>query len=374
VISGAAATVLEREYYETQGGTPAGERDRSSRRRWPIRRCPVPSVRNGGCWARMTANGRNSGATLAGLVPGNYLVECKPIAGRAAPPPIAVLVLEGETRAATATYFLEDAPIGTLPGVLPFETVSTSRTAAVCFRRPTAQRFRRRDGLCGQAEGRSATAGRTRSSTKGTLSYTTGTQWLFQRDRGTYEPKPQSPRGFYIFEGYAAQRASEGTPGESSPESQNLDVAAVYFLEDAGRGGSSGYLGSNAMTTSGCFLPELKILTGYPVDDIAPEFQGRMHATPPANVKFALRSAGHLPRPTSRPVAEHRADRSASATMTANTIRRRSISVVPRRRWCGRSTVRDRSFHSAEVQREWRGNNTRTRHYSCRCANQRDDL
>jgi hypothetical protein len=90
---------------------------------------------------------------------------------------------------------------------------------------------------------------------EGTLSYTTGRSGSFQRDRGTYEPKPQSPRGFYIFEGYAAQRAAEGTPGESSPESQNLDVAALYFLEDAGRGGSSGYLGSDAMTTSGCFLP-----------------------------------------------------------------------------------------------------------------------
>ena len=35
----------------------------------------------------------------------------------------------------------------------------------------------------------------------------------------------------------AAQRAVENTPGESTPESQQLDAAAVYFLEDAGRGG-----------------------------------------------------------------------------------------------------------------------------------------
>src|SRR5688572_13314993 len=73
-----------------------------------------------------------------------------------------------------------------------------------------------------------------------------GLQWLFQRDRGTFEPKPQIPRGFYVLSGYASQRIADRTAGESTPDSQNLDVAALYFLEDAGRGGSSGYLGSNA--------------------------------------------------------------------------------------------------------------------------------
>ena len=32
----------------------------------------------------------------------------------------------------------------------------------------------------------------------GTLSAATGLQWLFQRDKGTCEPKPQIPRGLYV--------------------------------------------------------------------------------------------------------------------------------------------------------------------------------
>src|SRR5206468_9754044 len=68
----------------------------------------------------------------------------------------------------------------------------------------------------------------------------------FERYHDRLEPVPQIPRGWYIFEGYASQRQLDQSPGISTPDSQNLDAAAMYFLEDAGRGGYGGYLSSDA--------------------------------------------------------------------------------------------------------------------------------
>jgi hypothetical protein len=78
----------------------------------------------------------------------------------------------------------------------------------------------------------------------------------------------------------------------STPQSQNLDAAALYFLEDAGRGGFGGYLGSNSDDNEFLLSPKLKMLVGYPVDGIATANQGRMHATPASKVTFA-QSYGH---------------------------------------------------------------------------------
>ena len=39
-------------------------------------------------------------------------------------------------------------------------------------------------------------------------------KWFFQRQAGEYEPAPQTPRGFVVSSGYAAQRQSEATPGQ----------------------------------------------------------------------------------------------------------------------------------------------------------------
>ena len=120
----------------------------------------------------------------------------------------------------------------------------------------------------------------------GTLSYVTGLQWLFQRYSGAYEPRPLIPHGFYVFQGYAAQRAAEATPGDSSPASRNLDVAAIYFLEGPGRGGSSGFLASDSTNNEFLTFSALKTLVGYPVDGIPAADQGQMFATAPVSMPF----------------------------------------------------------------------------------------
>ena len=120
-----------------------------------------------------------------------------------------------------------------------------------------------------------------------TLEVSGNLQWLLQRDSGTYEPAPQVPRGIYAFDGYAALRQAEGTPGTLSNNSRNLNVAAVYFVEDAGRGGYSGFLASDQAEGGVLQSGAMKMLAGYPVNGIAPANQGRLHATPPTSAALA---------------------------------------------------------------------------------------
>jgi V8-like Glu-specific endopeptidase len=118
------------------------------------------------------------------------------------------------------------------------------------------------------------------------LSYVQNVNWFFQEFSGDYNPPAQIPAGWYVFSGYAAARTNDNSPGVESPASQDLDVAALYFLEDAGRGGSSGYLVSEANGTEWLEATALKTLVGYPVDDVPAINVGRMHATTPGNIIF----------------------------------------------------------------------------------------
>jgi len=112
------------------------------------------------------------------------------------------------------------------------------------------------------------------------LGFVTNVYWFHRRYAGEYEPRPQQPRGWYVFGGYDAQRAVERTPGVSQPESQIKDTAALFFFEDAAGGGQSGYLTSDAGTN---WLAETadKQLTGYPLDFPAPlAGQRKLQQTP----------------------------------------------------------------------------------------------
>ena len=97
---------------------------------------------------------------------------------------------------------------------------------------------------------------------------------------------PLTPRGWYVFDGYAAQRQLDNSPGISTPTPQNLDAAAIYFIEDAGRGGYGGYLSSDADDNEYLLSANNKFLTGYPLDGIAETNKGKLHAATPANLGF----------------------------------------------------------------------------------------
>jgi autotransporter-associated beta strand protein len=227
---------------------------------------------------------KDSGVTLTDLVPGDYAIECKPVDGRTTPPPVTAKVAAGTPTITTITYYLAGDLVGTPPGPLSFEVVSTGQQLPYAY--------------CGQITSDAgsssgfvvrprvvATAGHVVFD-DGTLAATTGLRWYFQRDRDVHEPAPRTPRGSYVLTGYAAQRAADNSPGTSTPASQTLDAAALFFSEDVGRGGFSGYLASDERVNEFVTSPALKTLVGYPMDGIALANQGKLHATPPSNVTF----------------------------------------------------------------------------------------
>ncbi|MEP4049178.1 MAG: immunoglobulin domain-containing protein [Luteolibacter sp.] len=284
VISGGAATSLQRIYYETPASGTGGLTVTLKPEDITLGSIPVAERAQWKLLGEEDSQWRDSETNLSGLIPGNYLIEFKPVTGRTTPSPGTVFISDGETANPVITYFIEDALTGTPPDLIPFETVTTDQTRPYAFVGQIRSDVGASSGFVIMPRVVATAAHVTFDD--GTLSAVTGLQWLFQRHNGTNEPKPQIPRGFYIFEGYAAQREADGTPGSSTPESQNLDAAAIYFSEDAGRGGSGGFLASDSSENEFLLSPAAKTLVGYPVDGISPVNQGRMHATPPANISF----------------------------------------------------------------------------------------
>jgi alpha-tubulin suppressor-like RCC1 family protein len=300
VTSGGAATCYEGSYYETptigSGGLIVTLKPDSLAE--PS--LPVESRAQWRLLGQDDSHWRDSGASLANLTPGSYLIECKALAGRTTPPAASILLENGKTAAPIITYFLATASTGTQPSPVPFETVTNDATKPYAYVGQIRSDIGASSGFVVKPRV-VATAGHVVFD-DGTLTAVTGLQWLFQRHPGTYEPKPQIPRGFYSFTGYAAQRTEDNTPGSSSPAAQNLDAAALYFGKeqgdegalppDAGRGGYSGFLASDLDGNEFLLSSAQKMLVGYPVDGIAAANQGRMHATPPVNAIFA-KAFGH---------------------------------------------------------------------------------
>ena len=114
------------------------------------------------------------------------------------------------------------------------------------------------------------------------FAYVDRVQWFQQRVNDQHEPPPLEPRGWYIFEGYAAQRQAENNPGNSSPLSQQDDVAVLFFVEENWRGGQGGYLAGVDAGNEWLTGNRRKYLVGYPVEgrgQLANLQAGRMYAT-----------------------------------------------------------------------------------------------
>jgi hypothetical protein len=229
---------------------------------------------------------RDSGALLSGLMPGSYLVECKPVPGWEAPTATPLTVGAAQTRAVTVSYLSAAAPMLNPPKPVPFEKIATDR------QQPYAHVGQVR-GVAGTFSGfvvkrRVVATVAQAVFDEATLTIVPNLQWLPQRENGGYEPDPLAPRGCYIFEGYQTQRTAEASPGVLSIESQNLNVAALYFGSDAGRGGYSGFLASEQANNEFLQSSAMKTLIGYPTKGVSAANQGRMHATTPVNSSLAL--------------------------------------------------------------------------------------
>ncbi len=237
-----------------------------------------------GQWRRVgEATWRDSRDVVPNLSAGTYTVEFKAVSGRIAPPPQLVQVGGGNANYSTiGTYFFGSSPGAQTPVVVPFGTATTNSPYLYNGQLQTDIGF----GSGFVVKQRVVLTAAHVLFDDVLLSYVTGARWFFQRYRDKLEPVPQTPRGWYVFDGYAAQREQDDSPGISTPASQNLDAAAIYFLEDAGRGGYGGYLASDADNNEFLLSANNKFLAGYPLDGIADADKGKLHATTPANLNF----------------------------------------------------------------------------------------
>jgi sugar lactone lactonase YvrE len=104
-----------------------------------------------------------------------------------------------------------------------------------------------------------------------TLSYVSQAWWYFQEEAPQFVPEPQAAQGWLVLSGYASQRTNDLQSGfytadESSPQSRNFDVAALYFQSPVAGGGYGGCLPSDATPNSWLTSTAEKMLVGYPVD------------------------------------------------------------------------------------------------------------
>lgn len=227
---------------------------------------------------------RDGGVTLLDLPAGSYLLEFAPVAGRVTPENREVFIEPNVLASISTTYQVADSATG-LPPVLadglspvdPRSAPAKSFTGQIQTDSGFGSGFVPLDRIV-------VTAAHVLFD-DGTLSFATGTRWLFQHDGGRFEAPPQIPRGSYVLQGYAAQRAADASPGTSTAASQQLDAAAMYFLEPSARGGQSGYLASNLASnpwlTSVSGGPQRdKFLAGYPMSGVPAAAKGRLHVTP----------------------------------------------------------------------------------------------
>ena len=230
------------------------------------------------------------------LVPvGVHFIEFKPVAGSVAPEPLNVFVQSNQSNSASGIYFYETTlPGAEFPSPLPFDPPSPSDPAVTTAPYSFNGQIQTPNGVGSGSivrEHSVITAAHVLFDDI-KLAQVNEAQWFHQRHTGDHEPPAIKPRGWYRFDGYAAQRAIDVEnpavgPGVGSPASQNLDVAVMYFLEKAGRNGYSGYLSSSDQQANPWLISNrTKFLTGYPAQGVSLANRSRLHATTPAALSF----------------------------------------------------------------------------------------
>jgi hypothetical protein len=235
---------------------------------------------SGGAW-------QDSGGSLR-LVAGFYLIEFKSVAGVSAPLTLIAEIVAEQTVIRSVAYAAETAAGPALPAVLSKSVVTSTPPYYYNGLLETEDGFG--SGVVVKERVVLTAAHVLFDDTR--LSYTKRVKWFLQKHRGDYEPAGQVPRGWYVFDGYAARRTSDNSPGISSLVSESFDAAALFFVGTnaadnlPGLGGYGGYLSSASVTNEWLLSHRLKMLVGYPLEGIDETNRGRMHATAPADISF----------------------------------------------------------------------------------------
>jgi hypothetical protein len=212
------------------------------------------------------------------LAAGTYLIEFASVNGRGTPSSISVSVLAGQPFYVSVNYLLASAAPANvyLPFLVPYNNVSNLNTYPFGFNGQLQS-----DVGYGSGAAVSTNVVLTAAHlifNDQNLNYVSEAYWFFQREAGVAEPFPLAARGWYVLSSYSAQStnnyATQRTvdiqsgyfPGQSTPSSRNLDVAALYFLQPVANGGSGGYVPSDAVPNIWLTSAANKMLVGYPVD------------------------------------------------------------------------------------------------------------
>ena len=240
---------------------------------------------------------RTPGSTAADLPPDTYFLEFEPASGYAKPASRAAQVYAGLTTVVSATYLLaQSAPGGvSLPQPVPTNSIIDATNYPFAFNGQLQSDAGYGSGVAVQ-QNVVLTAAHLLFNDQ-TLAYVNQVYWYFQREAGVFEPQPLLARGWYILSGYAAQRTNDLQsglygPDQSTPQSRNFDVAALYFLSPVTLGGYGGYLSSDTSPNPWLTGTSQKMLVGYPVDGSlfgdATITPGVMYQTGPQPYSFTM--------------------------------------------------------------------------------------
>jgi hypothetical protein len=231
-----------------------------------------PNVPPGSGWRFIgEALWRSPNTGASGLLPDTYFIQYEPVSGWSPPDSQAVAVFGGQATVVSANYLLASSlPAGvTAPNQVLSSLITDIRDYPYGFNGQLYTDVGYGSGVAVR-ESVVLTAAHMVFN-DATLSYVNQAYWTFQNEAGAFSPEPLPARGWYVLSGYASQRTNDLTAGgygvdQSSPQSRDLDVAALYFLSPVARGGYGGYLASDASPNPWLTGTGLKMLAGYPVD------------------------------------------------------------------------------------------------------------
>jgi hypothetical protein len=261
----------------------------------------TPGVLSGTGWRFLGESGwRASGSTAANLLPGVYDIEFEPVGGYSKPSSEAVQIYAGFPTFISAGYLLAASapPNVLLPYPVPGNEIGDVADYPFGFNGQLQSDIGYGSGVA-VATNVVLSAAHLMFNDQ-SLSYVSQVYWYFQQEAGVSALQPQAARGWYVLSGYAAQRTNDIfgglAPDQSSPQSRNFDVAALYFPSPVAGGGYGGYLPSDETPNPWLTRNSLKMLVGYPVDGSmfgdASIIPGVMYQTDPQPYPLVLSSDG----------------------------------------------------------------------------------
>jgi hypothetical protein len=249
-----------------------------------------PNAPAGAGWRFLGETSWHPPGYTTNVLPDTYLLEFEPVSGWSWPANLAVAVPGATNTTLTVNYLLPATPpVTTFPSLVPSGDLNNTNLP-FAFNGQLQSDVGFGSGVAVR-ESVVLTAAHLVFNDN-TLAYASQVNWFFQEGQNPVL-QWQPARGWYVLSGYAAQRTKDlaggYTPGQSSPQSQNYDVAALYFNQPVARTGYGGWLSSDASPDPWLTRPILKMLAGYPVDGSSfgqAVQRGMMYSTPPSSAAF----------------------------------------------------------------------------------------